>query len=472
MTRAILIATGMAILGFLLGRQLGGSENHSSHPTSQSSHSILPNTTVHAELPPSHEVRTILTLLEAHESSKGRQAFAKFARAKGEISRDPLAILRLSSSDCERIDPDTLKNGLAIAAQRAPHKTLEFASTLPRGILRATTTRNAIQALGRNDPLLGRELVMKHLRDLFEPPEFLLDDLESAKALHASLPYSALRDHLARDLAETWAEENPQAALEWISRQDQESHLAEAVLRTWLKSDLDAAGKALAEMPPLPHIADLRQEIVNEVIQHHGYEAALTWSERHLPSSAQANAKAAALQHLATDDPLEAVTLAVEWGAQPAEVLDTWVRAEPEKALAWAAELPDAELAESLVQSGVRTWASEDPAAAASQVSHWAADGQVVPDNTFRDISRRWLQDDPIKTIEWLGQWPDAEQAIRSMEEHVHSLTRGQLNQVADSMVAWPADRMTEPIRKVLIRRMERMEGNQAAEELRNALTP
>ncbi len=468
MKGTLIFTSIMALIGFLIGRQIAFSHRQVVAPQSQEWRSLLSGQTGQTKSAIDDDFSVVLDALTNQENNHDSDAFARFVRAQAKINLAPQAILQLSPEERNKLDVNDLADALTEAAQVDPDKVLAIASSHSHWHVRTAATGAALQAIGAKDPVRGHELVRQHVQDLGWPPSFLLEDLEKAKELHAELPVSALRRNLTTRIAEAWAAEDPKSALMWTTDQANETHIAKLVLQSWLKSDLHAAGAALKSMTPLPQFASTRQELVKEVLTHHGYQAALEWTDRYLPPNAHKAAKAVALEHLASKDPARAMALAIEWDAMPTQVLDAWVKTEPATALTWASDLADVGLSEELVQSGVRTWSAEDPASAASQVSLWASDGQTVPDETIRIVGHHWLIEDPASAVSWLGQWPDASQASKLLERLVRQVQRKSLHEVARSIAALPSDRITPAIQEELIRKTSRYEGEEAAETLRS----
>ena len=178
-----------------------------------------------------------------------------------------------------------------------------------------------------------------------------------------------------------WAETDPRAATDWVSRLPAGPARHEAVQGVaivWANSDLPAAIQWVRQLPA----GEERQGAVLSV----AYEAVRT-------------------------APMEALTLALELPANQTQAdlithaAAEWAATAPAAAAEWAQQIPDAALRAAVLVSVATAWGESDPVAAAN-LAVTAIVEERQQDDAIVGIVQRWGQQDAVAAAAWVTQFP------------------------------------------------------------------
>lgn len=214
--------------------------------------------------------------------------------------------------------------------------------------------------------------------------------------------------------------------------------ISHILLSRWAQSDPDAAYATLADgsyrdkgwssTSILSSLASMDPQRAADWVREHGAAGgrgrrsgrmaevvAATWARQN-PDAAFAwtltleagqldDAAAVVVSQVAATDPTKATEMAMgmEAGRARAEVVEelveSWSRTAPGKALDWALSLTGQERRQA-VEETVDEWAKVDPAAAAGYLTELAGQENIEP--YVSSVASRWAQQDPARAAEWV----------------------------------------------------------------------
>lgn len=232
------------------------------------------------------------------------------------------------------------------------------------------------------------------------------------------------RDNVASAVAATWANQEPQAALDWAfsraSGEDvasPESQPLSWAFWEWLRADKDAAMAWASQLPASPLRDSLSCHAATHLARIGETDAALQLFK---PVTGPANA--GLVQNLvsaeAKRDPvaaaawLDSLPADVEVGKAPKTIVSRWFSRDPTAAAKWVESLPAGRRREYALQAYARAAADTDPALA----GEWAAavSDPVQRARAAEAVYRELSDKDPATAREWLKQLPGLDENWRN----------------------------------------------------------
>ena len=278
--------------------------------------------------------------------------------------RDPhAAILWVSGSSDTAGDPKTVHLLCHALAETNPDLCGQFALSLADGTGRADAIGTAALALAQQD-------------------------LSKAIALINQAPDEASRVSALLLIGGTWAEVDPEAALEAassIATEHWRSTFLRDCLTRWARSNPKQAAAWALHLPQEdPH---LLSSVISEWTQHSPVQAATFVAAE-----------------LREDSQLRAVST----------VLEAWTGADPIAALSWVNMFPEGELRNQGYASLIATWARTD----GNGVTHWleTLPSGVERDRAIGDYVRVMREREPRSAIAWAERIDDQDARLRSAE--------------------------------------------------------
>ncbi|MCV6605148.1 MAG: hypothetical protein OIF34_07565, partial [Porticoccaceae bacterium] len=203
-------------------------------------------------------------------------------------------------------------------------------------------------------------------------PAIANNDPAKAAELVEQLPTGQSQRMAITQLAQQWIQQDPDAALEWITRQSEQNQI----------SALRQAGHQLAYQNP-----DKAIEIMGQ-----------------LPATVRNSWTPAIAAAKAQNNPQEAAQWIQEFRGQRnypqllQQVSASWAQQDPVAALEFAQSQPE-EDGRMAVQSTVMSWASRDPESAAHWISSQNDQKQLA--SSTRNVAAHWAQQDPQAARQW-----------------------------------------------------------------------
>ena len=162
-------------------------------------------------------------------------------------------------------------------------------------------------------------------------------------------------------------------------------------------------------MAQQPGLASMLARTIAERWALQDPDAALQWAAG-LPDRQRVGAYSGIIGNIARTDPQRAVTLAMELDPGDrqdvlGDIAETWARQSPEAALAWANSLEGGDRADVLSEA-LSGWAQTAPGEAAAFL-----DGlpEEVRADHVGDLGRTWAQQAPAEAAAWLGTQPESD---------------------------------------------------------------
>ncbi len=184
------------------------------------------------------------------------------------------------------------------------------AHDIPNGYARLTTYGLASQPEETLQELAARGgLNTKLIHD----DSWLLQNPQAASILLEKMPHCPFRTNAMADIADAWAEEDPQAAYAWtqtLDNHDQE-RTQDRVLATWAQSHPKSFMDAFSGQPLTPRVASAIAGSADELAESIG-EAVLPWLDEHLTGRTRERALTNAFLALPNTDPERSQRL-IDW---------------------------------------------------------------------------------------------------------------------------------------------------------------
>ncbi|MDX1571253.1 MAG: hypothetical protein R3200_12285, partial [Xanthomonadales bacterium] len=233
-------------------------------------------------------------------------------------------------------------------AQQSPEQALAIVTDMDPSPWQAQILANVLSNIAFNDPLVAAAYV----RDL---------------------PPGQAREQALNQIGHAWAQQDPEAALDWILQQSSrtQANLLPGIAYQIARMDLDAA-MAYTSAIRGPARERWIGAIVESFSQTNPYAAA-EWVEQYAGEAGFGQWMGTIAGHLAREDPRNALRL-----IEAIESPDHYQQAR---------------------QAIAQQWASFDPAAAA----RWLGDGSVDEDaSLFQSVAGSWHQYDPAGAVDWV----------------------------------------------------------------------
>ena len=245
--------------------------------------------------------------------------------------------------------------------------------------------------------------------------DWLAAQIETFPANHQS-------KNLADNLAQRWAESDPQAATEWLnslpaSRSNPWSR--QNIAQRWAEKDPAAAAAYFAQRPITDGNGGRTAGLIAGALARQDPEGALAWLETLdiANEEARVGTTAAMLDGWAQGDPEAAGTyaLSLDDADQRRDAIVSlargWSQNDPGSARAWIDALEDPQLRHQALGSHIESVAALDPAGAAeifTEISAGLADGDPPNQlrNSVKQIASHWAQVDPQAAAEWASTLP------------------------------------------------------------------
>ncbi len=317
----------------------------------------------------STDIEAAIRYFEQTRSSDHRRAFGT-AIAAELAKKDPAEALAWARENDSGRFPTLQMTVLGNIAETDPQLALTEALATPNVEARSNLIGNIVQRIARKDPT---EAIV------------FLDQI----------PNGPQKLEAAQNLASTWMREDPDAAIEWILDQDDETagHMIQMVSHRLVNDDLDMA------MRLLPRLDEAQQTALRHRI-------AATLAESRSPGEAQAfvqqfegqpgyeQLQASVIAGVARKDAMMAKQLADQLPHGRArdmayvEVIAQQARRNPAEALRWLNNISDEQVRSSATGQLAAHWYSNDPAGA----THWAKNLPPGPsrDDAIMHLSFQW----------------------------------------------------------------------------------
>ncbi|WP_265593975.1 hypothetical protein [Haloferula sp. BvORR071] len=208
------------------------------------------------------------------------------------------------------------------------------------------------------------------------------------------------------------------ASLEGQGKDPAIAELRLKLLQAWTEKDPSAAASfALGGTIP----ADACR-VIAETWAKHDSTASLIWA-RQLPEGGRRQAALIGTgNHLASDNPKQAIELAQEAGASPAaeellgQATGIWAAKDPQAALSWASGMKDPSLKDKLITAAAMSLSDQDPTAAAGLVID-AVNSDSLTENAVVGIVQRLAFKDMAQAHEWVAEFPEGRMRERAEME-------------------------------------------------------
>ena len=322
----------------------------------------------------------------------------------------------------------------------APDAVRAWLATLPTGPDRTSFIQTFARKLARRDPAAALQMLealpASQRGDWAYPQVFsawATDNPQAAATAAIQLP-RAVRDSVIKNLAGTWADKDPIAALAWASQLDVESTRRNAVQRivdTWSGTDPAAAvAWVLQNYPPTGNENTLGHPYANWMAS--APNDAIAWALALPAGQTHDGCVWQSIENLVTTDPQRAVELFRN--NLPAKLRDQnagwlagrWADSDPAAAAAWAGQLPPGEWRDAALRQVAFYWAASDPAGAARWVDRVpAAQGR---DAVVVAYSEQTVEADPEAALVWAATIGDENMRKNSI---VNLVTQWQKNDPA-----------------------------------------
>jgi hypothetical protein len=241
--------------------------------------------------------------------------------------------------------------------------------------LPAENFTNQVARLNALNPLPGEQIYAL----LFQ--RWAESDPVQAIEQRTQIPGHDAEGQIVSAILDTWGEQHPEAALNWLAAQPDSTGLPAGTWRDalmvdlidgWAARDLESAAAACEELPAGRAKTKARERVLSQRI-------------------AQAPALAAALVHNLPPGDYRQQALA--------ELCQHWLGTNTPTLLDWAESLPSATERNFVTNQFVTNWAGEDPAAAAQFASQHAE----LPGNVLGEIAGAWFPNDFAATTNWIA---------------------------------------------------------------------
>ena len=221
-----------------------------------------------------------------------------------------------------------------------------------------------------------------------------------------------------------------------------------AGLRLWAEKEGPAAARWLNRMSPGPERRAAQQQVA---IGWADYDltGAARWAQS-LPAGSDRDCTILDISYEAARfSPTSALTLA---GAlQPSRerndllvhAVAQWADAEPEKALAWVAQVPDVPLRQAMVAAAAVVVSEENGETAADWLERYLADTSVQSNATV-SVVQRWVRTAPLVAADWVSRLPES----NMRREAVRDLIAGWFSESDQSAFDWLQHLPPSPFRE------------------------
>ncbi len=212
------------------------------------------------------------------------------------------------------------------------------------------------------------------------------DDPLAATRTASELPPGESRDRLMGQIAESWANKDPQAALKWASglEGEEKTESTKKALNGWAGKDPKAAAAHLATLPTEEQ--DKYTGAVASRWANRNPAEAAAWVTTQPEGEGRKEAMGNVMGTWAETEPEKASTWLVDQPAGSSKdqgivtLANSQMRTDPEAALTWASTIQDPTTRSLQLKSNVRQWARRDNAAATQWVTN--APGLSAEDRT------------------------------------------------------------------------------------------
>ncbi len=263
-----------------------------------------------------------------------------------------------------------------------------------------------------------------------------LESMAEAWAFIDALPWSPEKQEVMNELMRSWATANPSDAMEFaegIGSRRQRGSAFRAITEGWAQSDPESvfawyikqAADSETPMPPLS-ISTLFDGMYS-----HNKEWALeqVWT---LPSTSLQQQALQAMLHEKGEERVQTRDRMLEYFNQLEDepekqallvsaIARSWATFDPAGAATWISEQEDEDLRRKASSELIQRWAYLDP----KESMDWllTQDDEEIQKNSAYSISRRWMSDNPTEFKQWLD---DAEPSVArdaAVEGYVRTLT-------------------------------------------------
>ncbi len=200
-----------------------------------------------------------------------------------------------------------------------------------------------------------------------------------------------------QQLASSWMRSDPDAAMEWVMSQDEqtESGLVQSLVMQLVRDDVDAALRLLPTLDKQYQV-NLRQQIAQSLAMNSSPAEAQSFIQQFEGQEDYDQLQASLISGVAQTDVMMAKQLADQMAAGGArdraylQVVSQYAQTDPSEAARWLAAIKDERLRSSATGQVAAQWSNLDPVAAAQWV-------REIPRGSSRDdailhMSSRWSQ--------------------------------------------------------------------------------
>jgi hypothetical protein len=325
---------------------------------------------------PAHVARALAKLPQSNWQN--RQLWERVAAAWAE--KDPAAAIAFAPKLDPYLRHELTNQSLAAWAKQDPAAAAAYYAKLPRG---EADANGLAKSWAQKDPNAAIQWAL--LRHPFESGNLIgailgaagEKDISQACNLLTQIDDGPLRDNAAAGLMQTWAKQDPKAALTWASQQPAGPTRTAAVsqaLNTWREKDLTAAAEFALAAPAGTVPPHAYTDIMYRLRQDPA--AAYTWLNK-LPDNMAEHTAKAFVQFARSESDVNAMRALPDGKYKNQLVNDAtrnYFQAYPDQALTWALASSDA----SLRQSARQAVEAVEPTAAPTFFNGITADKKAV----------------------------------------------------------------------------------------------
>ncbi len=226
-------------------------------------------------------------------------------------------------------------------------------------------------------------------------------------------------------IMDSWARKNSDEAIAWAKenykgQEGSENPYFTGIISGMAENDLDGATDLMAEMP-YGRGRGRAASILFEQTWKKGEDTAMQWAENLPEGPLQNYAFGEIGEKIARDD----LGRAVEWvdnmdesevkAAVSEDVAERWARESPVEAAQWVANMPEGESRSESMEEVVSQWARKDPTATAEWLNQFPS-GELM-DEPIQRFVREVVRKDPEIAMTWAQAIVDEERKERTINE-------------------------------------------------------
>ncbi len=348
----------------------------------------------------SKDVDAAKQYFEHARSNDDRQMFGS-AIATELAKKDPVEALAWArANETDRL-PMLQMSVLGIIAQKNPQLALAKALETPNAQMRSNLVSNVVQHIAQKNPV-------------------------DAVAYLDQIPDRQQKLEASQHLVSSWARTDPDAAIDWILSQDEETagQMAQAVAGRLLRNDIDAVIRMLPRMDEGSQ-GNLRQQIAQRLAASRSPGEAQNFIQQFEGQPGYDQLQASLISGVAQTDAIMAKQLADQLADGNArdrayvQVISQRARTDPLEATRWLRSVGDENLRGAAAGQLAMQWYQHDPSAA----SRWVAG---LPAGSSRDdaivrMSSQW-RDSSVEQEQLIASIQDREKRSKAKVRRIYKV--------------------------------------------------